>query len=280
VVFIQPDTWLMKYGVRVSSRAVSFQAPSCIKSKHMTCRARGIMFLKRTPFALFGFVVLLWIGSEFSVAQTGDMGLNQTESEFASEIQRRLITAALHKREADRKGDGAPAPSAHAQTKTRLEESDLESPSTAPEQGFTETPLPTTDKLTGFHQTPKGLKGADANFPVKNVEQLRPLSDAEMFQIFHKGTAEIPSAVPGQKGKSRGYCRLGWNVITHGACMALTGAWYGTPGKFTMCLGRPLLNVYTTEGWPNATLPHGDFDFWNNFIDRLWYEFVSFVLTL
>eukprot|EP00884_Botryococcus_braunii_P013771 jgi/Botrbrau1/22395/Bobra.0091s0006.1 len=198
------------------------------------------MDLKRTPFSLFGFVVLLWIGSEFSVAQTGDMGLNETEAEFASEIQRRLITAALHKREADRKGDGAPAPSAHAQAPTRLQESDLESPSKAPEQGFTETPLPTTDKLTGFHQTPKGLKGADANFPVKNVEQLRPLSDAEMFQIFHKGTAEIPSAVPGQKG------------------------------KFTMCLGRPLLNVYTTEGWPNATLPQGDFDFWNNFIDRLW----------
>ncbi len=161
------------------------------------------MELKKAPISLFGFVLVLWFGSGFSVAQMGDMGLNQTEAEFASEIQRRLITAALHKRETERTSDGAPAPSAHAQASARLEGSDLESPSAAPEQAYNDSPLPTTDKLTGFHQTPKGLKGADANFPVKNVEQLRALSDAEMFQIFHKGTAEIPSAVPGQKGKSR-----------------------------------------------------------------------------
>lgn len=156
---------------------------------------------------------MLLCGAGLSLGQTGDMGLNQTEAAFASEIQRRLITAALHKREAGKIANGAPAPSTHAQPSERLAESDLESPSASPAQAFTENPLPTTDKLTGYHETPKGLKGADANFPVKNVEQLRPLSDAEMFQIFHKGTAEIPSAVPGQKGKNQ------WSFSTTSKCV-------------------------------------------------------------
>jgi hypothetical protein len=148
-----------------------------------------------------GLLFVLLLGAGVSRAQAEDMGMDQSEAELANEIHRRLITAALHKRSAEEAAEkaSAPAPMPHHMSSGRIEESDLESPA-LPTKTFSDSSLPTTDKLTGFAQTPKNLKGPDANFPVKNVEQLRPLSDAEMFQIFHKGTAEIPSAVPGQKG--------------------------------------------------------------------------------
>jgi hypothetical protein len=38
-----------------------------------------------------------------------------------------------------------------------------------------------------------------------------------------------------------------------------------------MCQGRTFLNVFTTEGWPNGTLPTGDYNIFNNFIDRFWW---------
>jgi hypothetical protein len=46
----------------------------------------------------------------------------------------------------------------------------------------------------------RGRDKASRDFPVTTTDQLEHLSDAELFQIFHKGTAEIPSDLPGRKG--------------------------------------------------------------------------------
>lgn len=139
---------------------------------------------------------MLCLGSRAVLSM--DSGMAES-SDFESEIQRRIISAAVQ-RTAQKYGVAAfaPAPASAAKSEgSHVEADEFEAPSSS---SYSESPLPKTDKLTPTTKAPKNLKG-DANFPVKNVEQLRHLSDTDMYEIFHKGTAEIPSAVPGQKGK-------------------------------------------------------------------------------
>jgi hypothetical protein len=37
-----------------------------------------------------------------------------------------------------------------------------------------------------------------------------------------------------------------------------------------MCAGNSLLNVFTTKGWPNGTLPTGNYNVFNQFFERFW----------
>lgn len=38
------------------------------------------------------------------------------------------------------------------------------------------------------------------NFPVTDIEKLDKLSNEELYEIFHQGVADIPSALPDQLG--------------------------------------------------------------------------------
>lgn len=129
-------------------------------------------------------------------------------SEFDAEIQRRIISAAVQRTAAMYKTAAhAPAPMQAARSEgSHVETADMEAPAPAT-SSYSDAPLPKTDKILNTNNVPKNLHG-DANFPVKNVEQMRHLSDTEMFEIFHKGTAEIPSAVPGQKGDTSDICSV------------------------------------------------------------------------
>lgn len=106
------------------------------------------------------------------------------------ELQRRLITAAL--RQIAAAPADAPPPAQDPKAVATQEESQEALPS------FYGTPIPrsTDTSLSGSGQYNKSTA-----FPVMSTDQLTGLSDNELYEVFHKGTAEIPSALPGQVGE-------------------------------------------------------------------------------
>eukprot|EP00884_Botryococcus_braunii_P010557 jgi/Botrbrau1/19502/Bobra.0035s0004.1 len=181
--------------------------------------------------AMLSFCVpLLAILITKEVGAQSQMGFDTTENMMAMEAQRRLIVASM-RRQANETA-GFPLDSS-----VPIEAALEVHPDQEAVPSFAGTAIPaSTDSITAG----RGRDKQSTDFPVMSTDQLEHLSDPELFQIFHKGTAEIPSDLPGQRG------------------------------KFTACKGRTLLNVFSNQGWPNGTMPTGDFNFWNNYIDRGW----------
>lgn len=50
-------------------------------------------------------------------------------------------------------------------------------------------------------EDPEAAKhGLSKHFPVTSIETFEKLSDTELYEIFHQGVADIPSALPNQLG--------------------------------------------------------------------------------
>jgi hypothetical protein len=165
---------------------------------------------KGHPAHVLALLALLLLAASAADAQVGlRPDMNETEAQQVSEIQRRLIGAALQRRaslatsesESD-KAAGAPAPAQAIGNRRAEAEAQAGAPSAKP--FFAGTSIPqSTRQAPG----PRGAKAASTAFPVMTTDALEHLSDAELFGIFHKGTAEIPSALPGQLGKP---CTTQW----------------------------------------------------------------------
>lgn len=57
---------------------------------------------------------------------------------------------------------------------------------------------PALDPDDGLSDKPGN--SAHSNFPVTDIEKLDNLSNEELYDIFHQGVADIPSALPDQLG--------------------------------------------------------------------------------
>lgn len=131
-----------------------------------------------------------------------EVGFDATDNSMAMEAQRRLIMAVM-RRQAAINGT-APAPEVSSMMPEAASDAHSEQDAVA---SFAGTAIPVS---TDINTLGRGRDKQSTAFPVMSTDQLEHLSDPELFQIFHKGTAEIPSDLPGQRG--------GWLTCTCVSC--------------------------------------------------------------
>eukprot|EP00884_Botryococcus_braunii_P013397 jgi/Botrbrau1/22058/Bobra.0024s0068.2 len=76
--------------------------------------------------------------------------------------------------------------------------------------------------------------------PYLSGKDFNNLTDKQLYQVFTKGVADVPSTHPGEVG------------------------------KWTFCVGQGLFNAFTNESWPHGVWPQGDRSPFNQLATRLW----------
>jgi hypothetical protein len=149
--------------------------------------------------------LILWLPlvallfSPIDVRAQNGVALEIPDDGLAQEAQRRLILAAV-RRQTSQPGAPEGAPTAEAVTDmlsplTSTLMAPAEDQDTVPD--FAGTAIPVSTEVQGMG---RGRDKQSTAFPVMSTDQLEHLSDPELWTIFHKGTAEIPSDLPGQRG--------------------------------------------------------------------------------